>query len=118
MIAKNGAILLGVSLASALLGYYISTTQTVELSPVRTKSRWYTTDPPDVKKLVVVTRIHQQEASNMIDIDRVVSFVEASLKYASKVFVCTGPASSGNYLYWNELKARLSALGKYFMLCM
>ena len=87
MIAKNGAILLGVSLASALLGYYISTTQTVELSPVRTKSRWYTTDPPDVKKLVVVTRIHQQEASNMIDIDRVVSFVEASLKYASKVFV-------------------------------
>ena len=124
MITKNGAILLGVSLASALLGYYLSksTTQTrssyssdlstVESSPVQASNRQFTVAPPDVNNLVVVTRIHQQEASNMTEIDKVVSFVKSSLQYASKVFVCTGQTSRGNNLYWNELKTKLLELGE------
>ena len=124
MLAKSSVLWLGMSLASALFGYYLSQSRISRTAPspsgdLHTESSSRTNrpqilNPPDVKKLVVVTRIHQQEASKMADIQKVVFFVQASLKYASKVFVCTGQVSANNHTYWTNLKDELDQLGRYF----
>ena len=127
MTKSGGVILIGVGLASAFLGYYFSqsmmrTTQSRSSDPSVTESSpTYTTRIPfsavpsaDLKNMIVVTRIHQKEASKMIEIDKVISFVRSSLDYASKVLVCTGLMHSGNNLYWNDLRTKLKELGEYF----
>jgi hypothetical protein len=63
-----------------------------------------------VDNVMVVSRIHKGEATAMVDMSKVIKFIEGTLSYASQTFVCVDiGVNFENMDYFNTLKSTIES---------